>query len=336
MRPTEAVLLDANVIVRDRWLASAEWGILVREARDGICEIHVPEVVVREVVGHHRRELQRCRAAALAAENDARRLRAVLTVDMDVEAEVEVFEEHLRQALDEARVVVLEPPPIDLLQLVDQAALRRRPFDDRGNGFRDAIIWEHAIALLPINLTLITDDDDFRRDGSLAPELQADLQERATGDWVFDLRSSLADYVKNRRTAKPDLLSEVRSAVVEQEPALLSEVGSLLERANVATGGLNDVDVQIIEASTPFDLVLNDAYADDEDDSLVYVEMTAFAEVELEVYLWRGQHVPVSEVAEIDLTATFDRSSGRISDMTVHPIDVELDVHLEAAGISVG
>jgi hypothetical protein len=141
------VVIDANAIVKNSWhLDSAPWRLLRYRGRAQLDRIVVPEIVVREVVGRYRAELAAVSDRAKNVVTDLRRLRlGTPSLEIaDIDQVVAGYERGLRETLADARAQVVDPP-VDVLFLTNRAIARRRPFNDKGAGFRDAAIWEHVV-----------------------------------------------------------------------------------------------------------------------------------------------------------------------------------------------
>jgi hypothetical protein len=122
---------------------SAAWRVLRHLLKNRSHEVVVPEVVVREVVGRFAAQLQDKVRALTNATRDLQRLGVQTSAEFARPSPDEIlaaYETRLRQYLRSARVLVGKPPAdIDLLELVNRAIYRQKPFDNHRSGFRDAI-----------------------------------------------------------------------------------------------------------------------------------------------------------------------------------------------------
>lgn len=141
------VLLDSTVVVSDFRLRSAAVQGLFARAKSGQLRIVVPEVVIREAVVRFEQSL----AELAAVERKTGTLAGRLGVDrpdhcLDPAAEVTRYEVELRDTLRDAGADVPPPAPTPHLDLMERAARKIKPFKASGAGYRDALIWETALA----------------------------------------------------------------------------------------------------------------------------------------------------------------------------------------------
>ena len=112
------VVLDSNAVILDVRPGSEPWRRLERAVEEGRAQLHVPAVVVDEVVAHTQNRFQPEVARAI---------------------------EMVRSLRHEARPgwSILPYPTVEHREVVARALARRRPFDKRGHdGYRDTLIWE--------------------------------------------------------------------------------------------------------------------------------------------------------------------------------------------------
>ena len=137
------VVLDSNAIINDYWLVGRAPRRLLQQARVGQIGLVVPEVVILEVVKHFGEDLDTAVSRRAKADRLMRRLLRGYEVaaSVDVLAEVDEYERHLRGALDEdgAQVVWPRAPHEDVAA---RAVTRGKPFKAGGAGYQDALIWE--------------------------------------------------------------------------------------------------------------------------------------------------------------------------------------------------
>src|SRR6476646_506425 len=112
MEPTASaattVVIASTALVADRHLAGPHWKALLRESTVGTIELVVPEVVVEEVVSHHRRELEE---SLLDIDRRAQKFERLAGVKWtvpkpDIDAVVQQLDLALRTTLAAARVVI--------------------------------------------------------------------------------------------------------------------------------------------------------------------------------------------------------------------------------------
>jgi hypothetical protein len=93
----------------------------------------------------------------------------------------ESYSEHLSKTLDRSGVEIIEVPAIPHMEIVRRSVARKRPCDDKGDGYRDTLNWLTFLAVANDNpddrLILVTNDSDFASQDSsgLHPDLMEDL-----------------------------------------------------------------------------------------------------------------------------------------------------------------
>jgi predicted nucleic acid-binding protein len=178
------VVVDSNAIVGDYWLRSKRWQLLLRRAESELVSLHVPEVVLFEVVKHYASDLVDVEASLKAAKKLTGRILIDRIVEdsVDVSNESAAYETFLRQTLASAGAD-FGAPAIDADELARWAVARSKPFKSDGSGVADAMIWlrTRELALGHDEAVLISNNHrDFGGDGhgGLHVELEAQLSER--------------------------------------------------------------------------------------------------------------------------------------------------------------
>jgi hypothetical protein len=100
-----------------------------------------------------------------------------------------------RSDLRRAGAGLVPAPPVGHLDLTRRAAERRPPFDAKGGGYRDALLWHTALDLASdASVLLVTGDRGFRGDaekGTLHPDLRSEA-----GRKTVRLAQNLAEVVQ--------------------------------------------------------------------------------------------------------------------------------------------
>lgn len=146
------VVPDTTAMFADPFLNATPWIVVSRLADDGELRVAVPEVVVLEAIGHRRSKV----TEALHSHSKAsQRLRGLdipfQALDVDPGVIVNDYERQLRERL--CRIGQIEAiPALSHQALVHRAVARSKPFNEKGAGYRDALIFETL-------LTLAADDE---------------------------------------------------------------------------------------------------------------------------------------------------------------------------------
>src|SRR5271165_2604783 len=182
------VILDSTSIVRSDWyLRGPACRVALHMSRaDSRVTVVVPEIVIREVVGRYAEEVRNLRATFDETTSKLAGL-GVLKYqppEVDTEQAIRDYEAYLRSTLESAGVSSPIPPhDLDILELVDKAIWRRKPFNKSGSGFRDALIWLSVVDCVRSSsqgpITFVTKDAaafcDDKAPGVLARDLKEEL-----------------------------------------------------------------------------------------------------------------------------------------------------------------
>lgn len=150
------LILDTTALYGDWRLRGPSARTLSEHMRiDRSLALLVPEVVLCELEGQYQRELHQRRSALEKAQRDMRELAdndssspnaetpsaAAATACPRVE-----YGAWLRKKLsDEYNAIVLPIPDVSHSTIVERAVARQKPFDDKGRGYRDALIWYSVV-----------------------------------------------------------------------------------------------------------------------------------------------------------------------------------------------
>lgn len=203
------VVVDTNIIAKDFWMRGRAFRMLIESQERGH-QLAVPEIVIEEARSVFAREaaerIDRMRKDAQwlwrnGLPGDALKLpgdgaaAAVATYSADLEKRLQVSEARL-----------LPYPKIAHKALVNMANARRRPFDDHGTGYRDALIWHSVLEAFSDSNSIVFVSANTRDFGEKGPDggfvlhedLQKDVQARrkaVNAKGGFSLVSSLEEYV---------------------------------------------------------------------------------------------------------------------------------------------
>jgi len=145
------VLIDTTVFGADALCGGDAWQTLVLAAPIWGVRIVVTEVVVEEAVGNYEREVKAARTG-LKGWADKRLgalglWEALSSADNVLADGTAHYAERLRDRLGAANVQVLPIADIPHIELVKRASARRRPCNDKGDGYRDTLNWLMLVML---------------------------------------------------------------------------------------------------------------------------------------------------------------------------------------------
>lgn len=182
----EQIVLDTTAFYADPNRRRIAWRVLEALAEDGEIEVLVPEIVIRETVNHRRSHLTDLMGTRRKLEKQL----AGFDIDVELptinEQVIERYEADLRAA---ARLMGRVDPisQIDHDGLIDRAVGKRKPFNENGAGYRDALIWESVVgAAADGDVTFVTDN---HRDFCASAELK---------DGYRQLHQDLVEHLESR------------------------------------------------------------------------------------------------------------------------------------------
>ncbi|HEX5583818.1 PIN domain-containing protein [Gaiella sp.] len=193
------IVLDTNALNADLRLEKAQGRLLIAAARNQELTLVVPEVVVLEAT-----TLVRRKADDLAKSvTNLRREYADLGTrfegaPLDAEETAATYETALRRRLRDSGTSVPTPPNVPHLDVARRAMDRRKPFDAKGRGYRDTLIWLQVLAeAAEDEVVFVTDDQDFgTADGVLDPQLADELDAAGLARDRVRISKSLAKVVR--------------------------------------------------------------------------------------------------------------------------------------------
>lgn len=211
-------VLDTNILIANlRGLRpSNDLKLVLADCRSGRFTVVVPELVIEEIVNRRREDAQEAERNLRKAQSDLAAVGATLEVPtVDVLGAVAEFRQRLVKMLTNGKVEVRGLPSVGHDRLVRRALDRRKPFNSKGAGYRDALIWETVLAMADspdTQVVLITNNwRDFgeNKEGTqIADDLVEDLQAIGAVDRVRlipDLRAFKTEFVATETIAADEL-----------------------------------------------------------------------------------------------------------------------------------
>lgn len=139
------VVLDTTVFSSDFTCSGTAWRVLAHASKAWGLQIRVPEVVVAEAVGGYEREIGH---ASLALEKVVTKYSGRLGLGQpfgdllgSLQERCRDYQERLTQLIEDLGGSVLAPPDVPHMELARRAASRRKPCDQKGDGYRDTLNW---------------------------------------------------------------------------------------------------------------------------------------------------------------------------------------------------
>lgn len=222
------ILLDTTVLWTDPWLEAPDVRALLTLHRHGV-QVLIPNIVLLEHERHVREEVKTCVKTTMRSVGKLSRLTGRMfpnpVHDLDSAQAAKHYAQEMRRRLETAGAIVLATPGVSHDDLVDRAIHRRKPFDNAGRGYRDALIWYSAMELIDtldggdvVQFICVTDNiADFGDEkGNLHPDLRDELVARRSD---IEFSACLARTVN-------EVWSEHLTWIAPRNPELEKELGS--------------------------------------------------------------------------------------------------------------
>ncbi|MFJ9664005.1 PIN domain-containing protein [Streptomyces sp. NPDC101219] len=218
------VILDTTVFSSDFTCSGTAWRVLAHASKAWGLQIRVPEVVVAEAVGGYEREIGH---ASLALDRVATKYSGRLGLGQPFEDLLGTlqerrrdYQERLTQLIEDLGGTVLAPPDVPHMELARRAASRRKPCDQKGDGYRDTLNWllilEIAQSSPEETIFWVTDNStDFANEekDNLHEDLLEDLEGVGAASrvrWFSDLSSLLLSLAASHYDESSDDLRNVQ------------------------------------------------------------------------------------------------------------------------------
>lgn len=216
MTSMKTIVLDANELSRDWLCTGLKYQLLEHMFHATWLNVCIPAVVLEEVIANHGRSVEQVEWATTSNQRARRRLgldEGAMAVKMTFD-----YREYITDRLVERLgFTVLPWPEVPHKWLIERAVGHLPPFNAKGSGYRDALIWSDVIALAKAGhaVALVSADRVFGdAEGTLAEVLKRDVEE--TGgqvELVRDFGAWLLDQLPWKAANLSNAVSESRDAM---------------------------------------------------------------------------------------------------------------------------
>jgi predicted nucleic acid-binding protein len=318
-------VLDSNCFNDDARAARPKLQTVLEAASKGAIEVVVPEVVLDELDKQFSSRSNRAYKAIRAEQGELGKLGlpipAIPEVDTDYRASLE--------AVLTASGVQIVPYPKDLRPAVRWAVLRRKPFDQDGKGFPDAVIWLTVLQLAEEHseegIVLVTADKDFamsKSDPQLAKALREDLEAQGRPRDQVRRVPGISPFLEE--LGKRVKASRERAEELIEAGALDAEIESRILYEEVEQGPLR-LGVELDNDPTIIGWDLEELRLDEAvtlPGNRIYLEVTAWSSAMLNLVIYRADYV-------LAIEANYVPFSVSNSDLNRHYVEAEAELMLE-------
>lgn len=218
------VILDTNIIFNDFHLKGAKIKSLCESVKLTGDTVHIPKVVVDESVNKYWEKILECKSVIDREMSNFKRLTGRVVGDNPISKEFTL--EELRQYKDifknrlrELGINIIPYPSISHEVLVKRDLARKKPFQETGKGYRDALIWESVKSICEKSLSLFENPKiifvnknhkDFCEKGLLHPDLKEDLVNNGINEDYVRVIEDIDVFIKEYIKPKQNILKNIQ------------------------------------------------------------------------------------------------------------------------------
>lgn len=202
----KTAVLDATELSRDWLCTGLKYQILQHTGHFTWLTVVVPPSAFEEAVANYERQMRN----AVGTLNDLNKLRSRLGLrELHATDDTFNYRGYLTERLDsELGITVLDWPSVAHADLVARAVTRNPPFNEKGSGYRDSLIWANVLELASkgTDVALVSADGIFAGpDNALAPVLASEVETlpgnvelvRDFGPWLLQQLPWVADSLES-------------------------------------------------------------------------------------------------------------------------------------------
>jgi hypothetical protein len=193
------IIIDTNSIVEDFWMRGPTFSILLDNIQTIPARLCIPEIVIDEVVVKYEEALSELVLAIKKKSADLERLlrrKAIHAEEIDYEKEKRIFKSYLEQRIQQCNGFIDPYPKTPHHEIARRAIAKKKPFDSKGRGYRDTLIWEsvkqHSNEGTDKVFFITRDSHDFGE----APDLHNDLSGEIINTGNVRLYNSLRSFIQ--------------------------------------------------------------------------------------------------------------------------------------------
>lgn len=223
------VILDTNIIFSDFHLKGARIKNLCESVKSTGDTVYIPEVVVDESINKYREKTRECKLKIDRGISDFKRLTGKDVEDNPISDEFilkesEKYARSFRKQLQELGIKIIPYPSISHQELVKRDLARKKPFQETGKGYRDALIWESVKSICEKSLSLFENPKiifvnknhkDFCEEGLLHPDLKEDLVNNGINEdyvrVIEDIDIFIKEYIKPKQKILKNIQEELNA-----------------------------------------------------------------------------------------------------------------------------
>ena len=173
------VILDTNILYADFNLSGNAFRIFIEGMPRISAEVFIPQVVLDETVAKYRQRIESVINAVNRSTGDFKQLtrasQDTLAITQSSQDLTKEYESYLAKRLDSIGATIVPYPDTPHPAIVQRALLRRKPFKESGDGYRDTLIWESVLAVAKTSKGQVVFVTNNAKDFGIGPEVPTDL-----------------------------------------------------------------------------------------------------------------------------------------------------------------
>lgn len=220
------VVLDTNIIFSDFHLNGAKIKDLCESAKSIGATIYIPAVVIDESINKYCEKIQDCKTKIDKVFSDFERLTdkkvnlSQKSIDV-ITKEKEEYAKFFNAQIRRLNINIIPYPSTSHKDLVSRDLARKRPFQESGKGYRDALIWESLLTIctkpndlfdMPQVVFINKNHKDFCLEGDLHPDLREDLSKLNINEEHVEVVEDIDVFIKKFAKPKQKILQKIKDA----------------------------------------------------------------------------------------------------------------------------
>jgi len=223
MSSRNIVILDTNVIVQSFWMNSGAFLILLENIKIAADDLIIPEVVFDESISQFEKKFnEQLEKIVTPIGKIEQQLNIGFNIleKLDFDKKMGEYRDYLEDMIAGHSIIKLEYPEVPHSLIARKYMKREKPFNNKGEGYCDALIWENVVGLLENDgcesVTLITSNSkDFCEGKELHPELYKELEQRGISPDKIQIYTSLKEFNEDKIMPKLELSESLKAQINE-------------------------------------------------------------------------------------------------------------------------
>lgn len=213
----DAVVLDASPLLDDRPLKKATTTGLLGAAKREELIVVIPRVVVEEVVNAARGSFEKADRETEKANHILRQQlpEPPQAAKLDVGELTKAFREHFEGTLRAYDVEIAEHADVSHDEIVKRDLAKRKPFDESGRGYRDALIWDVLKNIDADEVIFVTSNTNDFCDSTDHARLHEDLRDELVAPDRFNVVGGIADVYERLGELRDDFREGIEHSLQE-------------------------------------------------------------------------------------------------------------------------